>query len=328
MTRQDSTVPFGFCQCGCGQKTRLARQSVTRLGHIKGQPIRYVSGHHNRAPGTLSPAEYRAKWEQECPDVPYGYCQCGCGQKTNLATQSSAKFERVKGEPVRFVWHHTGCIAQRRRERIHEQQRREYREWWKSQTNVPYGYCWCGCETKTTISRNTTQMYGYVNGEPRRYVLGHQPNNTPFRGWLCFESGLWCKKCADCKRILPLLPDYFPKCSRSHSGYRSYCSYCHRAQQHARRALAAGTGGTYSFEDVWEILESQDHLCAWCETPLMGTYHVDHYWPISKGGFNGVENLVASCPACNISKGAKTPLQFLKVLGYSVVDDPQLLGGT
>ena len=45
--------------------------------------------------------------------------------------------------------------------------------------------------------------------------------------------------------------------------------------------LKAATG-SHTFEDVWEILESQNHLCAWCELPLMGVYHVDHFWPLSK----------------------------------------------
>lgn len=39
----------GYCQCGCGQKTALARQSSTALGWVKGKPIRYVNGHQGRA---------------------------------------------------------------------------------------------------------------------------------------------------------------------------------------------------------------------------------------------------------------------------------------
>src|SRR5574343_1514983 len=35
----------GYCECGCGQKTNLARQTDKRLGHIKGKPVRFVKGH-------------------------------------------------------------------------------------------------------------------------------------------------------------------------------------------------------------------------------------------------------------------------------------------
>jgi hypothetical protein len=41
-------VPYGYCQCGCGQKTKLAPQSATRSGWIKGEPLRYLLGHSAR----------------------------------------------------------------------------------------------------------------------------------------------------------------------------------------------------------------------------------------------------------------------------------------
>lgn len=36
----------GFCECGCGQKTALWRQSYTAQGVVKGQPRRFVKGHY------------------------------------------------------------------------------------------------------------------------------------------------------------------------------------------------------------------------------------------------------------------------------------------
>lgn len=41
----ENEISFGFCHCGCGQKTRLAHQSHTKMGWIKGQPIRFIVGH-------------------------------------------------------------------------------------------------------------------------------------------------------------------------------------------------------------------------------------------------------------------------------------------
>lgn len=35
-----------------------------------------------------------------------GYCQCGCGEKTNIASQNSERYGWVKGEPLRFVAGH------------------------------------------------------------------------------------------------------------------------------------------------------------------------------------------------------------------------------
>ena len=41
-------VPYGYCHCGCGQKTRLAHQTITKIGWVKGEPIKYIFGHINR----------------------------------------------------------------------------------------------------------------------------------------------------------------------------------------------------------------------------------------------------------------------------------------
>jgi hypothetical protein len=36
----------GLCQCGCGQKTNLAPKTNNLKGWVKGQPLRFVSGHN------------------------------------------------------------------------------------------------------------------------------------------------------------------------------------------------------------------------------------------------------------------------------------------
>ncbi len=41
--------PSGLCQCGCGERTSIARQTDTKLGWIKGQPIRFIVGHVSKA---------------------------------------------------------------------------------------------------------------------------------------------------------------------------------------------------------------------------------------------------------------------------------------
>lgn len=89
-TTQD--IPYGYCHCGCGQKTNLAPQSDKRKGWTKGEPMRFVFGHQ----------QYR---EIEPPN-PDGLCMCGCGQKTNLAAQSHSRFGYVKGEPIRYIMGH------------------------------------------------------------------------------------------------------------------------------------------------------------------------------------------------------------------------------
>jgi hypothetical protein len=36
----------GICECGCGQLTTIATKTYSRLGQVKGQPLRFVHNHH------------------------------------------------------------------------------------------------------------------------------------------------------------------------------------------------------------------------------------------------------------------------------------------
>jgi hypothetical protein len=42
------TIPDGYCQCGCGERTTVSVQNHARHGWVRGQPLRYVRGHNNR----------------------------------------------------------------------------------------------------------------------------------------------------------------------------------------------------------------------------------------------------------------------------------------
>ena len=44
----DSTIPPGFCQCGCGERAPIAKANHARSGHVKGQPVRFIKGHGSR----------------------------------------------------------------------------------------------------------------------------------------------------------------------------------------------------------------------------------------------------------------------------------------
>lgn len=41
-------IPYGYCKCGCGQKTRIAPYKRTDMGWTKGEPIDFISGHNMR----------------------------------------------------------------------------------------------------------------------------------------------------------------------------------------------------------------------------------------------------------------------------------------
>lgn len=37
-----------YCECGCGELTPIANKTSIRDGHIKGQHVRFIRGHHSR----------------------------------------------------------------------------------------------------------------------------------------------------------------------------------------------------------------------------------------------------------------------------------------
>lgn len=55
----NATPLEGCCECGCGERTNLARQDHPGHGWVKGRPLRFIKGHQNR--GRRFPAEVRAK---------------------------------------------------------------------------------------------------------------------------------------------------------------------------------------------------------------------------------------------------------------------------
>jgi hypothetical protein len=44
----EKMMEAGYCHCGCGQKTKIAQKTRNAIGHIKGQPLRFINGHNNR----------------------------------------------------------------------------------------------------------------------------------------------------------------------------------------------------------------------------------------------------------------------------------------
>jgi hypothetical protein len=41
-------IPYGYCHCGCGEKTTVSKQNHARFGWVKGEPWRFRQGHGRR----------------------------------------------------------------------------------------------------------------------------------------------------------------------------------------------------------------------------------------------------------------------------------------
>lgn len=82
-------MPYGFCWCKCGERTKTPRQRDARLLYFRGEPMRYVRGHGNAKP--LSEADYAVKdcghetpcwvWKRHIGPLGYGItCERGTGR--------------------------------------------------------------------------------------------------------------------------------------------------------------------------------------------------------------------------------------------------------
>ena len=50
MTPEQTTIPLGLCQCGCGKPTKIAKYNSPKYGWIKGLPVRFCRGHQGKKP--------------------------------------------------------------------------------------------------------------------------------------------------------------------------------------------------------------------------------------------------------------------------------------
>ena len=78
-------IPYGYCHCGCGQKTKIITKNDRGRGHVKGEPLKYIVGHS------------RSAGEWEAPE----FCACGCGQRLKKATGPSHQARYISGHNSR-----------------------------------------------------------------------------------------------------------------------------------------------------------------------------------------------------------------------------------
>jgi len=89
-----------------------------------------------------------------------------------------------------------------------------------------------------------------------------------------------------------------------------------RAKQATRRVLTISAGGKHTAKDIKALFTLQKGRCICCRESLKSGYHVDHIYPIINGGANGKNDIQLLCPTCNLSKGAKHPIDFMQSRGF------------
>jgi len=82
------SIPYGYCGCGCGGRTRIATNDDARYGHIKGQFVRYINYHY---PRIRPPMPRPERWRGLTPEARFwsyvdksGECWVWTGRQTPL----------------------------------------------------------------------------------------------------------------------------------------------------------------------------------------------------------------------------------------------------
>ena len=110
------SIPFGHCQCGCGQHTTTATRN-TRAGHVKGQPIRFRNGHGRRRPLTdrfwakVHGAGTEGCWLWTGAHDAHGYGQIGTNGRLILAHRVAWEIAHGPIPPCQCVCHHCDVPA-------------------------------------------------------------------------------------------------------------------------------------------------------------------------------------------------------------------------
>jgi len=85
-----------------------------------------------------------------------------------------------------------------------------------------------------------------------------------------------------------------------------------------RRALRYKTKGRVTTADINKLIEDSNNICFWCDKEIK-KMHLDHVYPLSRGGEDTINNLVVSCSVCNQHKSDKMPEDWLDQIIFNRV---------
>lgn len=89
-----------------------------------------------------------------------------------------------------------------------------------------------------------------------------------------------------------------------------------QAISRTRRAKLMSSTGRHTEHDIKQLIVLQKGKCACCKESIKSNYHVDHIIPLALSGTNDKLNIQLLCPNCNLSKGARHPIDFMQKRGF------------
>lgn len=94
-----------------------------------------------------------------------------------------------------------------------------------------------------------------------------------------------------------------------------------RKSRHVRRTKENKADGSYTNDEIRDLLVKQNCQCASCSISLLDGKELDHIFPISRGGSNWIYNLQWLCIPCNRRKRDRHPLEWLREIGRIIMTD-------
>lgn len=204
--------------------------------------------------------------------IPYGYCHCGCGEKTSVAKKSDARHGHVKGEPVRYI-------------RFHQSSSPRRSDGKKKCTR-------CGDIIDRSLFRKDRRNLDGVSSYCKR--CGAVLSGNYYRG----NRDRVLDRCATYRK------KNREKLAIRGKRYRQENPDKMREHHRNRRARKRDGFGNVSAKEWQNILDRFNSKCAKCGDSEDVT--MDHVVPLAKGGKHSADNIQPLCRACNLQKFTKT----------------------
>lgn len=230
------------------------------------------------------------------------YCSIGCQVTTNnLAQAQRRKVDRAEAKPDRQ------CEVCGQAIEVREHGLRKY---------CGHG-CWYRANYVPRPKDNACAWCGDT--------LFHRRAGAKFCGQSCYLKAQYKRKvgtalrsrpCGYCGQKMPLSTAHSVYCSGrcSRRAYfeanRERVRAAKRRGNHQRRAMLAQTARyNVTDRDLSRLWSQHGNGCAYCgeRSPSL---HQEHVVPISRGGVDGIGNLVPACPHCNLAKGDWTVMEW------------------
>lgn len=266
-SNQIQEIPYGYCQCGCGQLAPIANRNDTRGGKVKGQPMRYLPNHHVRD-GSLPVAPEGYKTCTKCCEVKPATAEYfQRDKKTQDGLKSQCKLCRKEYGEKHYLAN---------AERISEKTKQYY-------------------QVHAERKRRRSREYHLANKER----LLKQRRNYRIANVDKIREQQARYRAANREVLATRVAEY----KRTHK--EQYRTYSLRRIAQKRKAE-----GFHTADDVARQYAAQKGRCYYCKAKVGDTYHVDHVIPLVRGGSDGPENIVVACVTCNTSKKQRMPHEW------------------